>query len=202
MPCETQRKRICFSHNSLSNIPFGRELEPVWNSKVHAAYCSLARLRYPTTPTTPTTPGAKKLTPMPFSETSPSFNFGCIFSPIIHRKNRCVYCTDPETCVFLDSFVVQPVQCRHRIWHLFFGPKKGFTKFMRLDTKRGKVGMEIFCWLKIQQTLTLRSWAGSVRPEIIKSLKSESCCVPVLLHLKPPKTFVTKGNGKRESMKN
>ena len=126
MPCETQRKRICFSHNSLSNIPFGRELEPVWNSKVHAAYCSLARLRYPTTPTTP---GAKKLTPMPFSETSPSFNFGCIFSPIIHRKNRCVYCTDPETCVFLDSFVVQPVQCRHRIWHLFFGPKKGFTKF-------------------------------------------------------------------------
>lgn len=123
MPCETQRKRICFSHNSLSNIPFGRELEPVWNSKVHAAYCSLARLRYPTTPTTP---GAKKLTPMPFSETSPSFNFGCIFSPIIHRKNRCVYCTDPEACVFLDSFVVQPVQCRHRIWHLFFGPKKGW----------------------------------------------------------------------------
>lgn len=123
MPCETQRKRICFSHNSLSNIPFGRELEPVWNSKVHAAYCSLARLRYPTTPTTP---GAKKLTPMPFSETSPSFNFGCIFSPIIHRKNRCVYCTDSETCVFLDSFVVQPVQCRHRIWHLFFGPKKGW----------------------------------------------------------------------------
>lgn len=192
MPCETQRKRICFSHNSLSNIPFGRELEPVWNSKVHAAYCSLARLRYPTTPTTP---GAKKLTPMPFSETSPSFNFGCIFSPIIHRKNRCVYCTDPETCVFLDSFVVQPVQCRHRIWHLFFGPKKGWPPNSRPvgRLKRGEVkGMEIFCWLKIQQT-NRPLGHGLDRffyPKSSASLKSESCCVPVLLHLKqPPKTF-------------